>query len=165
MKKKYIIFILSSILLMACVNGSYKDDSGLYGFGDQNEIDLIEINDVFYEALIDSFCRTYYDRKLPGFYVNDSLHVTSVSIKDTHTVEVRGTHSFKGRDFLITQEQYDNRGFVATVYYSGSYEYLINFSRRLERPWPLGPGEWKYTGELPLIFRYVPHRTKLNQQY
>ena len=162
MKNKYIIFILSSILLMAYVNGLYNEDSGLYGFYDQNGIVMMEINDVFYEALIDSFCRTYYDRKLPGSYVNDSLHVSNVLIKDTHTVEVRGTHSFKGRDFLIYQEQYDNRGFVATVYYTGSYEYLINFCRRLERPWPFEPGEWKYSGELPLIFKYVPHKSKSN---
>lgn len=159
MKNRSVILILFSILLMACIGG-IRNESREDGIINQNEIDSVEMTEAFYEALIDSFCRTYYDKKLPGFYVNDSLRVTSVFVKDTHTVEVRGTHSFKGRDFLIIQEQYDNRGFVATVYYGGSNEYFINFSRRLERPWPLEPGKWQYTGELPLIFRYVLHNKK-----
>lgn len=157
---KISVFLISSILLIACGNGARDEGinhTGAQGEDGHYEIDIMEMDNTFYEVLIDTFCRTYYDRKLPGHYVGESISVTSFSRKDSHTVEVRGTHSFKGRDFYVNQKQYDNRGFVATVIYSGANEYLINFSRRLELPGPLGPGEWKYTGELPIAYNSNLH--------
>lgn len=153
------IFIACSIFLMACGTGTHSEGNvHSEGLTKRYDIDLMKMGNAFYEVLIDSFCCTYYDKKLPGYYIHNSLRVTGVSSKDIHTVEVRGTHSFKGRDFYVYQEQYDNRWFVATVNYHGANEYLINFCRRLEWPASLRPGEWKYTGELPLIFQFSLHK-------
>jgi len=159
MKKILLFFIVAcSILLMVCGKSACVNRSGLselQAFWGSSGIESMEMDESFYEALLDSFCCAYYDRKLPGFYIDESVCVTDVSRKDTHTVEVRGMHSFKGRDFLIYQQQYDNRGFVATVIYNGNGEYLINFGRRLELPWPMRSGAWTYSGELPLIYKCV----------
>ena len=166
MKKVFIFFIITcSILLMVCGKGTCGKRSGLYElqvFLGSSGIESMEMDESFYEALLDSFCCVYYDRKLPGFYVSESVCVTGVSRKDTHTVEVRGIHSFKGRDFIIHQQQYDNRGFVAMVIYNGNGEYLINFGRRLELPWPMGSGVWTYSGELPLIYKnFLLHKLSI----
>lgn len=120
-----------------------------------------EMDEEFYEELLDAFCREHYDKNLPGHYVGNSIRVMGFSNKDTHTVEVRGKHSFKGVDMGVHQAGYDDRDFVATVTRSSRDKYYINFSRRLEPLGELGevisvgPGEWKYTGDIP--FEYSSH--------
>ena len=147
--------------MMACGKSGHKENFPIESQEpeEQKEIDLMEMDEAFYVALLDSFCYTYYEQYLPGHYVRDSLRIIGVSSKDTHTVEVTGTHSFKGRDFKVYQKPYDNVYFVATVNYCEDDEYFINFSRQLEIPEPLKrfkKGEWKYTGELPFKFEYSP---------
>ena len=113
------------------------------------DIPIVETNTIktkkFYYDLLNEFCKMYYYRKFKGTsYIYGSILVQRVTKEDENTVEVKGSHSFKG---LI--KTFEQREFVATIRDFGNYKYNVLFRRR---GW--ATGQWKDTGNI--MFRYNP---------
>lgn len=88
-----------------------------------------ELDEAFFEALLDSFCKKHYDKKLKkGTYLNNSIQITDF-LQDANTVRVEGTHSFKGNTGV-----FKNRMFWATVQIEDNNTFEINFSREKANP-------------------------------
>lgn len=99
----------------------------------------------FYYDFLNEFCKKYYSRKFKGTtYVYGSISIERVTKEDENTVEVKGTHSFKG---II--KSFDQREFVATIRNYNNNKYNVLFRRR---GWVTG--QWKDTGNI--MFTYNP---------
>ncbi len=97
----------------------------------------------FYYELLNEFCKKYYARKFKGTsYIYGSIMVERVSKEDENTVEVKGSHSFKG---II--KNFEQRDFVATIRDYGDNKYNILFRRR---GWVTG--QWKDTGNITFLY-------------
>lgn len=97
----------------------------------------------FYCGLLDEFCKKFFDRKYVGMhYVPGSLSVENVSEFDSHTIVVKGTHSFKSPIILR-----NNKEFKATIREDGNNKYHVDFQR-----YGVRLGGIKSTGSLPFYY-------------
>ncbi len=130
--------VLLCILLMAACGGktTRAEDDADNDSSDLTTEDLIDADaptkhsDKFYERLLETFLREYYDVKMPGKYTENSVRVNNVSDKDTHTVDISGTFGFKGRGIGPARISHSDRNFEATVTDDGHDRFHVEFKHK-----------------------------------
>ena len=127
-KVRIIIFlVICCVFIVGCENYSSSDPNTSFENIDSEE--KLELNEAFYVALLDSFCRKHYHVKLKkGTYVNNSIQIKDL-LQDANTVRIEGTHSFIGKSSV-----FNDRMFWATIQIEDNNTFEIDFSREKANP-------------------------------
>ena len=133
---KFLAVLLCGLFMTACGGKTAQQDTNDTDAADTPANGIMEQeaakqhSDAFYEHLLETFLREYYDEKMPGKYVENSVHVDNVADKDTHTVDISGKFDFKGRGVGIARIPHDGRYFEATVTDDGNDRYHVEFKHK-----------------------------------
>lgn len=158
MKSKVLSLLMAIVAALAftsCSSESNSNNENNSGSMQQLYEGTARVNksNEFYEKLLDSFLRNHFSKRWSHrSYTPNSITVVKYHSTDTHTDEIIGTFSFKGRMGI---KEYKNREFKAIVRDDGDGKYHISFSRREELLMGAKKGGWETIPSKPFEYTTI----------